>query len=71
MANIIKAIRAYNGYSQDDVAKGIGMSKRSYFTKENNPNLFTVGELEKLANFFKVDKEIFFKNKVTVLDIIS
>lgn len=71
MTNIIKAIRVYNGYSQDDVAKGIEMSKRTYFTKENNPKLFTVGELEKLASFLKVDKEIFFKNKMTILDIIN
>lgn len=70
MANIIKAIRAYNGFSQDDVADGITMAKRTYVTKENNPDLFTVGELEKLAKFLNVEKEIFFKSKMTVLDII-
>lgn len=68
MTNIIKAIRAYNKYSQDDVARGINMSARTYFTKENNPKLFTVGELEKLASFLRVEKEIFFNEKVSLLD---
>ena len=71
MTNIIKAIRVYNGYSQDDVAKGIEMSKRTYFTKENNPNLFTLGDLKKLSSFLKVNMKIFFKNKMTILDIIN
>lgn len=68
MANIIKAIRVYNKYLQDDVAKGIGVSKRTYVTKENNPKLFTVGELERLANFLKVDTTVFFKEKVSFTD---
>lgn len=68
LANIIKALRAYNGYFQNDVATGIGMSKRAYVTKENNPELFTVGELEKLANFLKVKKEVFFKQEVSFLE---
>lgn len=71
MSNIIKAIRVYKGYFQADIAKGIGMSKRTYVTKENNPKLFTVGELEKLADFLNVRKEIFFESKMTILDTIN
>lgn len=71
MSNIIKAIRTLNKYSQCDVAKAINMSPRTYFTKENNPKLFTVGEIEELANFLRVDKEVFFKDKVSFLDIIN
>lgn len=70
MSNIIKAIRAYYGYSQEEVALGIRMSKRTYFTKENNPSLFTIGELERLANFLNVEKEVFFKEKVAILETI-
>lgn len=70
MSNIIKAIRAYYGYSQEEVALGIGMSKRTYFTKENNPSLFTIGELERLANFLNVKKEVFFKEKVAILETV-
>lgn len=71
MANIIKAIRALKKYSQNDVAKAIKMSPRTYFTKENNPKLFTIGEIEELANFLQVNKEIFFKEKVSLQDTID
>lgn len=71
MANIIKAIRVFNGYTQDDVAEAIKMSKRTYVTKENDPKLFTGEEIEKLANFLKVNAEIFFKKQVTILDILN
>lgn len=71
MANIIKAIRVFNGYTQDDVAEAIKMSKRTYVTKENDPKLFTGEEIEKLANFLKVNAEIFFKKQVTILDVLN
>lgn len=71
MSSIIKALRVYKGYFQNDVAIGIGMSKRSYVMKENNPKLFTVGELEKLAEFLNVKKEIFFKQEVSFLETIK
>lgn len=63
MANVIKGIRNLNGYTQEETAKEIGIHKRTFCIKENNPDLFTVGEIKKIAKFFKVEEEIFFKNE--------
>jgi len=66
MSNIIKGLINLKGLTQEDVAKKIGITSRTYWKKENNPNLFTVCELKKLATLFEVDEGIFFKNKLTI-----
>lgn len=66
MSDIIKRLRALNGLTQEDVAKKLEMASRTYCKKEANPDLFTVGELKKLAILFEVKEDIFFKDKLTV-----
>ena len=63
MTNIFKAARSLRGYTQEYMAKSIGISTRTYGRKESNPENFTVGEIEKLANVLNLEKEIFFKNE--------
>jgi len=67
MSNIIKGIRNLKGYTQEEVAKALGITIRTYWKKEGNPGNFTVAELTKMAGLFGVEEEIFFKEKVTVI----
>lgn len=63
MTNIIKAARSLRGYTQEYIAKNIGISTRTYGRKESNPESFTVGEIEKLSKILNVEKEIFFRKE--------
>lgn len=67
MSNIIKGLRNLKGLTQEEVARELEIAPRTYWKKENNPNLFTVYELKKLATLFDVEEDIFFKEKVTVI----
>ncbi|WP_300382105.1 helix-turn-helix transcriptional regulator, partial [Clostridium sp.] len=66
LSSVIKAARNLRGYTQEDLAKCIGISTRTYGRKESNPDSFTVSEIKKIAEILNVEKEIFFKNKLTV-----
>lgn len=66
MSNIIKGLRNLRGYTQEEVAYAIGITVRTYCRKEQNPDLFTIGELRKLSNFLNVQEDIFFGKKVTL-----
>lgn len=67
MSNKIKAYRILNDYTQDDVAKKIGKGIAAYNRKENNPELFTIGEARKLAVLFNTTlDEIFYNNEVAL-----
>lgn len=61
MANVIKAIRTLNAKTQEETARAIGIHARTFCIKEQNPDLFTVGEIKRIAKFFNVKEEIFFK----------
>lgn len=63
MSNVFKAIRNLKGYTQEETAKAIGIHKRTFCIKENNPDLFTVGEVKKIAKFLGVEVITFFKNE--------
>lgn len=67
MSNIIKGLRNLKGLTQEEVAQNLEITPRTYWKKENNPDLFTVCELRKLAKLFEVDEGVFFKEKVTVI----
>lgn len=67
MSNIIKGLRNLKGLTQEEVAQNLEITPRTYCKKENNPDLFTVCELRKLAKLFEVDEGVFFKEKVTVI----
>lgn len=66
MPNIIKSLRNLRGYTQEEVAKELGIALKSYNTRENNPDKFTVLEIKKMSKLFEVDESIFFKDKVTL-----
>jgi DNA-binding XRE family transcriptional regulator len=67
MSNKIKAYRILNNFTQDDVAKILGRGIAAYNRKENNPELFTIGEGIKLAELFKTTlDDIFFDESVTL-----
>lgn len=66
MANMIKAMRLDRKFTQEETAIAIGISHRSYFRKEKEPKNFKMGELLKLAVFFQVEVEDFFKNELTI-----
>lgn len=66
MNNIIKGLRNLRGYTQEETANAIGMTVRTYCKKEQNPNLFTVGEIRKLSIFLRVEERIFFEKQLTL-----
>lgn len=66
MSNIIKSLRNLRGYTQEEVAKKLGIALKSYNMRENNPDKFTVLEIKKMSKLFEVDESIFFKDKVTL-----
>lgn len=66
MSNVIKAVRNLRGFTQEDVARKLGIALRTFCKKESNPETFTVGEIKKLAEILGVEEEIFFSENVTV-----
>lgn len=63
--NLIKSkIREY-GYTQQEVAKKIGISYQSLSDKINNKKDFKASEIEKLCNLFSIENKdcYFFANK--------
>lgn len=66
MSNVIKAVRNLRGFTQEDVAKRLGMASRTFCKKESNPETFTVGEIKRLAEILGVEEGIFFSENVTV-----
>lgn len=65
MTNVIRGLRNMKGYTQEEVAKEIGMNARTFCIKERDPQSFKVGEIEKIAKLFGVEVGDFFKKEVT------
>lgn len=51
----IKAYRAYNDMSQQDIAVVLNITKSSYALKEQGVTEFTSSEIGKMAEIFEVD----------------
>lgn len=66
MSNIIKGVRNLRGYTQEELAKEIGMSTRTFCKKEANPETFTVAQIKRIAEVLDVKEDIFFDSEVTV-----
>lgn len=67
MKEIIKYLRTTNYYTQDDVAKKLGISRQSYIKYENGtvaPSDKMVGQL---AELYGVDKTFIYANKIPEL----
>ena len=50
----IREYRKLNGYRQEDLAKLLGIKQNTYSKKENGIIRFTVNEIMKLKDIFKV-----------------
>lgn len=57
----VKLFRIKSNLTQDDVAKAIGVSRSTYASKENQ-QLFDRKTLEKLADFYQVQIDVFTLN---------
>lgn len=66
LSNIIRKIRTARGKKQEEVAAATNMSLRTFCKKESNPDMFTVAELKKMAEFLEVNEEDFFKSELTI-----
>ena len=50
----IKEYRKLNGYRQEYLAKLLGIKQNTYSNKENGKSKFTIEEITKLKDIFKV-----------------
>lgn len=62
----IKALRAYHGLSQTELAEVLNSTFQTYNKKENGKTNFSLEELKSLANFFDIPLENFFKEEVAI-----
>ncbi|MCI8460991.1 MAG: helix-turn-helix transcriptional regulator [Bacilli bacterium] len=62
IGNELKLTRLRNDLSLDDVAEAFDVNKETIRRYEKNSIGLTVERLEKLLNFYKCDKNIFFAN---------
>ncbi|MDK0626419.1 helix-turn-helix transcriptional regulator [Clostridium perfringens] len=63
---ILKMLRTKYNLTQEELAIKLGISKNTYFRKENGLKDFTITEAIKIGEIFNVNpSEIFFTNKVT------
>lgn len=54
-SNIIKSIRNKYGYTQDDMAKKLDMTRQSYNSLENNPNKASFDKVYEIFNLLNED----------------
>lgn len=52
---LLREIREEKKYSQEDVARGINISLRSYVRKEKGEREFSISEFERLITFLDID----------------
>ena len=50
----VREYRKLNGYKQEDLAKLLRVTQGAYSRKENGKREFTISEIEKLKEIFKV-----------------
>lgn len=58
----LKIIRIRNGLSLDAVAEQLSINRETLRRYENNSSGLSVEKLEKLLNYYDVEKSIFFSN---------
>lgn len=62
----IKALRAYHGLSQTDMAEILNCTFNTYNRKENGKSKFTLDDLNLLSKLFNVPISNFFKDEVAI-----
>ena len=67
MKEILKYLRHLNSLNQEDVAKGIGMTRQSYIKYESGAIVPSDKIVTKLADFYNVEKTLIYKNEVPVI----
>lgn len=61
MSNYLKSLRVRQGLHQEDIAKLLGIASCSYSLKETGKRDFTIAELKKIKDIFKLTAEEFCK----------
>lgn len=64
MKEIIKYLRTSNSFTQDEVAKKLGISRQSYIKYEKGTVIPSEEIIEKLASLYNVQKDFIYKNKI-------
>ena len=63
--NIMKSFRARAGYSQEQVAKKLGITRQTFVIYEKNPGIMTIETFGKLKDLYGDDFEtVFFEKKL-------
>lgn len=68
----LKGVIVQNGKTQEDVARHIGMSPKTFYAKIKKQR-FQSDEIEKMMEFLNIDdpRPIFFAEKVTLQDTVT
>jgi transcriptional regulator with XRE-family HTH domain len=64
MSNIIKSLREKNGYSQEDLAKLLGITRQTLTKYENGSVEFSLGVIKKLSEIFEISYDCIIDNKL-------
>lgn len=65
MHNFLKEIRLKNNYTQEDIAKILGIARQSYSLLEKENLQITIGQIEKLSGFYNISKNDFINMRET------
>nr|WP_300001692.1 helix-turn-helix transcriptional regulator [Tissierella sp.] len=67
--DLLRGKRAEHGFSQEDMANNLGVSRLTYRLKETGDREFTNSEMRKIASILDLKlneiNSIFFNNKIT------
>lgn len=67
MKKILKYLRQLNDFSQDEIAKKIGISRQSYSKYENGSVLPNEQTVQKLAKLYKVNPDFIKTGKIPII----
>lgn len=69
----VKILRKNNGVKQESLAKVLGISKGQMCNLENGKRNFSLGQLQKICDYFNIDLSYFFllENNDSCLNIVT
>lgn len=69
----VKILRKNNGVKQESLAKVLGISKGQMCNLENGKRNFSLGQLQKICDYFNIDLSYFFllENNDSCLNIVA
>lgn len=72
LSRIIKAYMALNNMNQKEVASSIGMTAPTFCNKINGKLVFSLDEIQRIAELFGIEmKDLFFANQISKLKIVE